>query len=324
MTNSRGFPRLTSLSLAALIALLSCHATDSAARSINDAVGKTSFTWLRAVSDAGISAAGECMAARDGAAGTLVHPAAVAGIEQGLAKMSYVAHYADTQYGSLGYAGRFHGRDMAIRVAYVNYGEFIRTDNLGERLGMFTAGDIGISLTMARKLRDDFKVGGTVSYLSSKIEEFTAQAVSADFGMLYYPPFENLVVGAMLSNIGTVLKSYSSGYEESFPIVLSVGARKGLAHAPVTLMADVLFPSDSDVTYAFGAEANIGDTLFLYAGTKSRSTIDVNTMRAETDYSAITTFGFGLIIKRYRFNYAYCPDDVIEDVHKITLGLSVF
>jgi len=323
MTDSRGFLRWPAIVSVALIALLSCLATGAAARSINDAVGKTSFTWLRAVSDAGISAAGECMAARDGTAGTLVHPAAVAGIEQGLVKLSYVAHYADTQYGSLGYAGRFRGQDMAVRIAYVNYGEFVRTDKLGERLGTFTAGDIGVSLTMGRKLRDDLKIGGTVSYLSSKIEEFTAQAISADFGMLYYPPFEKLVIGAVLSNMGTMLKSYSSGYEESFPIVFSVGARKGLAHAPITLMADVLFPSDSDITYAFGAEANIGDTLFLYTGTKSRSDIDVQTMRAETDYSAITTFGFGLVIDRYRFNYAYCPDDVIEDVHKVTLGFAV-
>ncbi len=315
---TRTFARAAA-SLLGAAALLISPAAHS--RSINDAVGKTSFTWVRAISDAGISAAGECLGARDGSESVLVHPAAAAGMEHGLAKFSYVSHYADTQYGSIGYAGRFGGRDLALRVTYVNFGEFIRTDRMGQRLGTFSAGDIGLSLTLARKVRDDLKIGGTVSYLHSKLDDFTAQAAAVDLGMLYYPPFENMTVGAVLSNLGTVFDSYTGGYNESLPIVLTVGVRKGLAHAPITLIADVLFPNDNDITYALGIEANINDTLFLYAGTKSRSDIDIKTLRAETDYAGITTFGFGLLVNRYRFNYAYIPDDMIEDVHKVTFSI---
>ena len=76
----------------------------SHARSINDGLGRTSFTWLKSISDAGISSAGECFAARDSISGLLVHPAAVAGIITPTAKMSFVSQYVDTQYGSIGYA----------------------------------------------------------------------------------------------------------------------------------------------------------------------------------------------------------------------------
>ena len=193
----------------------------------------------------------------------------------------------------------------------------------GERTGIFTAGDIGFSLNIGKLVRDDLKIGATVSYLSSRIEDFTAQAATVDLGIIYYPPFEGLTVGAVLTNMGKVTKSYSSGYEETLPVTLTVGARKKLVHSPFTLMADVIFPNDNDITYAFGIEASIKNSLFLYAGTKSRTDIDIQTMKADTDYSGIITYGFGLSLKRYRFNYAYCPDDAIEDIHKVTLGLRI-
>ena len=293
------------------------------ARSINDALGKTSFNWLKSVSDAEISAAGECFAARDGTAGLLVHPAAVAGICEGTAKLSYVSHYVDTQYGSIGYAGKFGEHCLGIRISYVNYGEFIRTNKQGERTGTFTAGDMGFTINIGKELRDDLKVGAAASFLTSKIEGFTAQAATVDLGLIYYPPFEGLTVGAALMNLGKVTKSYSSGYNEALPVTFVMGGRKKLAHAPITLMADVVFPNDNDITYALGLKFSVKDAFFFYAGTKSRSSIDIETQKAETDYSGITTFGFGLLLDRYRFNYAFCPDDALEDIHKITIGFNI-
>ncbi len=298
-------------------------ASPAGARSINDALGKTSFAWLKAMPDAEIAATGECLGANDGFGGLLVHPAAIAGIQESTVKLSYVAHYVDTQYGTVGYAGRYKNRDMGIRLMYVNYGDFARTNNQGERTGTFSAGDMGLSLNIGQKLRDDLKVGVTASFLTSKIEEFTAQAVCIDLGAIYYPPFEGLTVGASLMNLGKVTKSYSSGYNETLPVTFIAGARKSLAHAPITLMADVLFPNDNDITYALGIELSIRDTFFIRAGTKSRSTIDTEILKADTDYSGISTFGFGVSLERYRFNYAFCPDEMLDDVHKVTFGINL-
>lgn len=306
-----------------LIISISTMYTTAHARSINDAVGRTSFTWLKAVSDAGISAAGECLAARDGVTSLLVHPAAVAGINTGVVKLSYASHYVDTQYGSIGYAGKIKEKFLGIRLTYINYGEFVRTDDTGKAINTFTAGDMGLTLNIGKKVRDDLKIGMMVSYLNSTLDNFTSQAFVLDIGIIAYPPFDGLTVGAVLMNLGKVTKSYSSGYTDTLPVVLSVGARKKLQHSPFTLFADVVFPNDNDITYALGLEASIHDMLFLYAGTKSRSVIDIQTRKAETDYSGIITFGFGLTLKHYRFNYAYYPDNTFEDIHKITFSLMV-
>jgi len=304
-------------------ALLFMPLRPAQARSINDALGKTSFAWLKSTPDAGITAAGECFAARDGMTGLFVHPAAVAGICEKTLKLSYVAHYVDTQYGSIGYAGKIRDRDVGLRISYVNYGEFIRTNKIGERTGTFTAGDMAFTFNIGRTLRDDLKIGASVSFLTSKIEEFTAQAVSLDLGCIYYPPFDGLTVGAALMNLGTVTKTYSSGYNDVLPVTLVLGARKKLRYSPFTLMADVQFPNDHDIVYAFGIEASVKDTFFLFAGTKSRDEIDVEAMKADTDYAGVATFGVGLVIDRYRFNYAFSPDDALEDIHKVTLGLTI-
>lgn len=295
----------------------------SSARSINDGLGTTSFTWLKTFSDAGISAAGETMAARDGAAGLLVHPAAIAGIEQPAVKMSYVQYYVDTQFGSVGYARQMGGKDIGIRMTYVNYGEFLGTDDAGNLTGSFTAGDLGISLNVGKKVRDDLKVGAIVSFLTSQIEDFSAQAATIDLGAIYTPPFDGLTVGAALMNAGAVLSGYSSDYDDKLPTFLTVGMRKALAHAPIALIADVTFPSDDDTAFGFGVEFTPNPRLSLFGGVHSRTNVDSDGGKAETDFGAITTFGVGLTMNRYRFNYAYCPNDNLEAAHKVTLNLLV-
>ena len=104
------------------------------------------------------------------------------------------------------------GAISGIRVTYVNYGDFVRTDRTGQRLGTFTAGDIGLTLNLGRQLRDDLKVGIMASYFNSRLEDFTAQAATVDLGALYTPPFEGVTVGATVMNLGMVTKSYSSNY----------------------------------------------------------------------------------------------------------------
>jgi hypothetical protein len=290
------------------------------ARSINDGVGTTGFAWLKASSDAEISAAGETMAARDGDAGLFVQPAAIAGIERPMLKLSFVNHYVDTQYGTVGLARRFGDRFLGFRLTYVDYGDFAETNSAGERTGTFSAGDMGFSFNVGRQARDDLKLGATVSYLTSKISDFTAQAVTLDLGAIYTPPFEGLTVGAALMNIGRVTHGYADSDALKLPVYLTVGARKVLPHSPFTLFADVTFPNDNDTAYGFGIEANLKDRLFLFAGTRSRSDIDLQMQKSKTDFSAIRTFGFGLALEHVRFNYSYCPDENLETVHKITLG----
>jgi len=318
----RSFPEFVHLYVILFYGLLAFNSAVYA-RSINDGLGTTGFAWLKSVSDAEISAAGECLAARDSRAGLFVHPAAVAGTTDGTLKMSYISHYVDTQYGSIGYARKIRDRNWGFRLTYVNYGEFVRTSKAGEKTGTFTAGDMGFTVNVGKQLRDDLKVGAMLSLMTSKIDDFSAQAATVDLGVLYTPPFEGVTVGAVLMNLGKVTKSYSSAYEDRLPLLLTVGARKKLSHAPFTLYTDVTFPNDNDIVYAFGLELSLRDVMFLYAGTKSRSVADMNSFKSKTDFSGITTFGFGLNLNRYRFHYAYLPDDAIEDIHKVTISIKI-
>lgn len=296
------------------------HPAMICARSINDGTGRTSFTWLKAFSDAGISATGETFAARDGITGLLVHPAAIAGIDGRTVKMNYASYYLDTQFGTVGYTQKYRDRYVGIRVSYMNYGEFQGRTVDNQSTGTFSAGDVGLTVNVGQMLRDDLKVGLMATWLTSRIDDFSAQAASVDIGALYYPPFEGLTVGAALMNMGKVLDNYSGGYEETMPVYLNVGVRKTLAHAPITLFSDVQFPNDEDIAYSYGIEVTVRNMLFLRAGTKSRSEIDREELKATTDFAARTMFGFGLVLKSYQFSYAFCPNDDLGDTHKVTLS----
>jgi hypothetical protein len=183
---------------------------------------------------------------------------------------------------------------------------------------------MGISVNFGKQPREDLKIGATVSYLTSKIQDFSAQAATLDLGALYNPPFNGVTVGAMLMNVGKVLSGYSSGYTDKLPTYLTVGIRKGLSHSPIALMADATFPNDSDISFAFGVEANINSRFFLYGGMRSRSDVDLMSQKSKTDFSGIRTMGFSLNLDRYRFSYAYCPNNDLDNVHKITMLAHVF
>jgi hypothetical protein len=83
--------------------------------------------------------------------------------------------------------------------------EMVRTVLLPEGTGEFySAGDIAVGLSYARKLTDRFSIGFTAKYIQESIWHESATAVAIDIGTIFRTDlFNGLTIGATISNFGT-------------------------------------------------------------------------------------------------------------------------
>ena len=67
----------------------------------------------------------------------------------------------------------------------------------------FDANDLAINLSYARRLTNKFSLGGNIKYIRQSIWHANANSVAADLGALFITPFNNIRLGASLSNYGS-------------------------------------------------------------------------------------------------------------------------
>ncbi|MBL0340508.1 MAG: type IX secretion system protein PorQ [Bacteroidetes bacterium] len=147
---------------------------------------------------------------------------------------SGVSYFADIKYGYVAYA-----RDIkqlgtfAAGMHYVNYGDFTETDDTGQKLGEFKAGEYSLNLSWARPLYDSsFTVGVTLKTIYSSLESYSSMGMALDLGANYYFEKSLIDISLVAKNVGRQFKYYTSGNNEPLPFEIQMGVSKKLAKAP--------------------------------------------------------------------------------------------
>jgi hypothetical protein len=96
-----------------------------------------------------------------------------------------------------------------------------RRDELGQELGSFSLSDIGAGPGFAARLLRQLAVGGTGKFVYSRIDSFSAWAISFDAGVLYQP-VRYINLGASLLHLGTPRRFIE--HREYQPVNLRAGA----------------------------------------------------------------------------------------------------
>lgn len=152
--------------------------------------------------------------------------------------------------GQFGYA---HHNDnigtFGFYTKYVSYGRFQRTDETGQELGNFTAGDFIIGTGLGRRLNERLSVGANVNLNMSFYEQYNAFGMSVDLSGMYYNEEKNLTLTAMVRNAGFQFKSYSKSNREIMPINAMLGVSYKFHYAPFRLSVISSNWQQWDLTY---------------------------------------------------------------------------
>jgi hypothetical protein len=137
---------------------------------------------------------------------------------------------------SAGYAGFAHHFDslgtFAAGIQYINYGDFKKTTANGEVIGSFSAGEYNMHAAFGKKLSKDLSIGAQVKFIYSSLESYTSYGIATDIGASYNNEANLYTVGAVISNIGRQIKTYTEGNNESLPFNMQIAVSKRFKHNP--------------------------------------------------------------------------------------------
>lgn len=189
-------------------------------------------------------------------------------------------------------------------------------DPLAEPFGTFRVFDFSLSGTYARRLTEQFDVGGSFKYLNETIDEKSAAGFAVDVGAIYrVTALPGLSAGVAVQNLGPQMKFIEDGFD--LPTLVRAGAALQVPvdelNGSLTLVGDALVPiSDGDVKIHSGLEFEYAGILALRFG-----------YRTGWDNQNVS-YGVGARVRNFRLDYAYVPFySDLGDTHRVSLGFAL-
>ncbi|MBT3479487.1 MAG: PorV/PorQ family protein [Candidatus Marinimicrobia bacterium] len=209
----------------------------------------------------------------------------------------------------------------------------------------FDASDLAMTISYARKLTDQFSIGGNIKYIRQSIWHAAATSIAADLGALFVTPFNGIRLGASLSNYGSDMKM--SGRDQKFsvdpdpdnggnvefvnasyetdefplPLLFRVGLSGEIIQTEkmrLSFAVDALHPNDNVEWVNAGFEYALAETFFLRGG--------MTTLFREDSEEGLT-FGGGINYRvggsatMLKIDYSYSAFGRLKNVQRLALGL---
>lgn len=149
---------------------------------------------------------------------------------------NYMRFVSDISAGYAGYAYSIDStHNLAAGIQYVNYGDFTRTNENGEEIGGFTAGEYNIHLSYSKKINTKLTWGTSLKFINSNLDVYQSFGVATDLGINYYNKENLLSLSGVISNAGIQLTTYRDGNREQLPLNVMVGFSKKFLHNPLRI-----------------------------------------------------------------------------------------
>jgi len=238
--------------------------------------------------------------------------------------LNYTDYYTDISYGNLGYGFGLFDHNFVSSIKFIDYGSFVETNEFGEELGTFSAGEYVFSLGSSKMIDSLFYIGMNSKVAYSSLYNLNASAILLDFGFSYFHPRKRIITSFIIKNLGYQLDPYSVGNREPLPFEILLGISNELAHMPLRWhltfqhleTPNLDFQNDFDVLdlnrntfltsvlkhFVIGAELLIHKNINLIIGYNNRRRFEM----IVPDRKGLIGFsgGISVKIKRFHFNYA--------------------
>lgn len=247
------------------------------------------------------------------------NPAGLSTISGRVATATYLHHVLDFQSGFAGYSQAVKGvGQLAVGVAYMNYGEFDETDVNGQKIGNFNAGSFAITSAMGRSFSDQLLAGVAAKVIHTTIDQYSSTALAVDLGLIYQAPFfGGINIGLGVFNLGQPLTAFIDT-KDALPLNLVAGISKKLAHLPLEYHVTVNKYIDDDFEFRVGGEFTLSEGFFLRLGYTSLGRDQK--IGASGDQFAGFSAGLGLHWRQMQFDYGLSSFGAIGYLNRATFS----
>ncbi len=206
------------------------------------------------------------------------------------------------------------------------------------------ANSLVIGVGYARSLTDRFSIGFHVKYIQESIWNSSASSVALDVGTYYITPFNDLVIGASVSNFGTKMQltgrdlqintdpnnSPNSGpnnipadyltEKNDLPLNFRVGLAMDVVNTryfKLTAAVDAVHPNDNKEYVNSGLEFSYNEMIFLRGGYKA-----LFLPNSEQGLTLGMGINYNLTPElKFTFNYAYGDYGRLDSIQYFDIGL---
>jgi Uncharacterised protein family (UPF0164) len=164
----------------------------------------------------------------------LANPATLSEKTHNRLSFAHNFHFADINNGSVSYGRRLAkwGLNTHLGIQYINYGDFVRSNEFGNTDGTFSARETAIVIGASKRIADRISVGANFKNVFSGLEQYSSYGIGADLGLIYYNDSSRFVATLLVKNLGYEVTTYA-GERRGFPLDIQIGISKRLKHLPL-------------------------------------------------------------------------------------------
>jgi len=280
---------------------------------IHENAGTRAMTFLKIGIGAKAMGMGEShVAATDDLYASYWNPAGLARIQQPQLALMHNEWFAGINHQFIGFALPVGDiGTVGASANYLSFGELQGRDRDGNETTIFRPYDLALIVSYANAVTSNLAFGANAKFLREQIADESGTGIAFDFGGLYTFPELPLALGFNAQHVGPRVRFV----EEAFGLPFTF--RFGAAYQPWSdafmLTADVVRPSDNDITTGVGAAYTIANILQLRTGYKYK--LGGNDLGGTSGL----TGGFGLTLRRFQIDYALVPFGVLGLTHRFSL-----
>ncbi len=280
---------------------------------IHQNAGTRAMTFLKIGIGAKAMGMGEShVAATDDLYASYWNPAGLARLQQPQLALMHNEWFAGINHEFIGFALPIGDiGTIGASANYLSFGELQGRDRDGNETTIFRPYDLALIVSYANAVTPNLAFGANAKFLREQIADESGTGIAFDFGGLYTFPKLPLSLGFNAQHVGPRVRFV----EEAFGLPFTF--RFGAAYRPwgdaFMLTADVVRPSDNDITTGVGAAYTIASILQLRTGYKYK--LGGNDLGGTSGL----TGGFGLTLRRFQIDYALVPFGVLGLTHRFSL-----
>jgi len=145
---------------------------------------------------------------------------------------SFIDYYTDINYFSSVFVTDINDfGSFCFGFFGVNYGDFIESDETGNVIGSFKAGEYMFTIGSSKKILKKLYLGSNFKFLYSNLYNISSTAVSSDLSFFYKSDLSNFTL--LFRNMGTTIKSYNNNNNNNMPFKIQLGVSNKLKYLPL-------------------------------------------------------------------------------------------
>lgn len=265
--------------------------------------------------------------------------------------VNFTNYYAGVKFGSLVYglpSSKFE--NISVGLQYLNYGDFTRTNEFGDVIGKFSAGEYAMFASTAVEIDSSLYVGASLKAVYSNLDAYSSFGVLCDFSATYSLKSGRMLASLLMKNAGFQIKTYAKE-SEPMPFELVIGLSTKLEHAPLRWSISWAHLERWDLSYInpskptidpltneeISVKYNTRDKIFshLHVGGEFLFSKNFNirlgyNFRRRQElaldlykHNVGLTWGFSMRVSKFHFNYARAAYHAVGPMHTFSVTSSL-